>query len=219
MSAAVSNSVFLESLFAEAMPGTYTIVCSFRGDPYKADRSAWAGRPWSPAQNLPTWFDAGNTYLTVSTFDPDEATGECRRRKAQFNGFHAAMIDDLGTKVPHGKLLLPPSAIIETSPDNFQAYLFVAQDRDASDRPKCERLIERMVAAGLTADGKDPGMKGVTRYGRLPVGINAKAKYVAQLGRPFQTRCTEFEPQRRYTVAQIAAAWRLDLPASVRRPE
>jgi hypothetical protein len=70
-----------------------------------------------------------------------------------------------------------------------------------------------MVAAGLTADGKDPGMKGVTRYGRLPAGINGKAKYVARLSRPFQVRCALFDPMRRYSIAQIAAAWRLELSA------
>jgi hypothetical protein len=209
----VSNTVFLEATLVDAMPGTYTIVCSFRGDPYKADRAAWAGRPWSPGQKLPSGFDAGNTYLTVSTFEPDPQTGECRRRKSLFQAMHAVMVDDIGTKVQPAKLLLAPSAMIETSPANFQAYYFILQDADARVRPTCERLIDRMIAAGLTADGKDPGMAGVTRYGRLPVGVNGKAKYVKQLGRPFPTHCTLFEPQRRYSIAEIAAAWKLDLSA------
>lgn len=208
---AISNAAFLEALFADALPGTYTIVCSFAGDPYKVDRPEWAGRPWAPGQRLPTRFDRGNTYTTVSAFEPNPETGEMRRRKALFNALHAVMIDDIGTKVGRSKLLLAPSAMIETSPQNFQAYLFVRQDETARDRAVCERLIERMVAAGLTADGSDPGMKGVTRYGRLPVGINGKGKYVQALGSAFQTRCTIFDPERRYTVAEIAAAWRLDL--------
>jgi len=213
MSAKITNTVFLEAMFAEALPGTYTVVCSFPGDPYKADRSAWAGRPWSPGQRLAPRFDEGNTYTTVSTFEPDPQTGEMRRRKALHCSTHAVMVDDIGTKVRPEKLLMPPSALIETSPQNFQAYLFLRQDEAARDRALCERLIERMVAAGLTADGKDPGMKGVTRYGRLPVGVNGKGKYVQILGAPFQTRCTLFEPERRYSIAEIAAAWRLDLTA------
>ncbi len=51
MSTAVTNAVFLEAVFAEALPGAYTVVCSFPGDPYKADRTAWAGRPWTPGQH------------------------------------------------------------------------------------------------------------------------------------------------------------------------
>jgi hypothetical protein len=117
------------------------------------------------------------------------------------------MIDDVGTKVADDKLRLDPSVMLETSPGNKQAYLFVAQNGDAQDRPLCERLIDQMVAHGLTTSGLDPGMKGVTRYGRLPVGINNKAKY----GKPFEVWCLEFAPERRYTIGQIADAWGLDL--------
>jgi hypothetical protein len=215
---AVTNQVFLEALFAEALPGAFTIVCSFPGDPYRADRHAWAGRPWAPRQKLRARFDAGNTYLTVSTFESDPQSGEMRRRKANFVAMHAVMIDDIGTKVHREKLLLAPSAVIETSPANYQAYLFLHQDASTRDRSLCERLIARMIGAGLTADGKDPGMRGVTRYGRLPVGLNGKAKYVQQLGQPFATRCVVFKPQLRYSIAEIACAWRLDLTAPQRAP-
>jgi hypothetical protein len=210
---AVTNEVFLETMFEDAAPGTYTIVASFCGDPYKAGRGAWAGRSWAPGERLPRGFGSGNAYVTLSSFEPDPMTGEQRRRKSQFRAEHAVMIDDIGTKVRHEKLLLPPSSLIETSPGNLQAYLFVVQDEAAMNRDVCERLIKAMIASGLTADGSDPGMNGVTRYGRLPAGINSKAKYVAKLGRPFDVRCLEFEPARRYTIAEIAAAWRLDLTA------
>jgi RepB DNA-primase from phage plasmid len=209
----VTNEVFLRAMFEDAASGTYTMVASFPGDPYKAGRGAWAGRPWAPGERLPRNFSAGNTYLTVSMFEPDPMSGEQRRRKSQFHALHAVMIDDVGTKVHRDKLLLPPSALIETSPANYQAFLFVRQDTSSQARPTCERLIAAMIESGLTATGKDPGMAGVTRYGRLPRGINAKSKYVEQLGRPFPVRCVDFNPQQRYTVAEIAAAWRLDLTA------
>lgn len=214
----VTNEVFLEALFADALPGSHTIVCSFLGDPHRVGRPAWAGQPWSPGDKLPYWFQRGNTYVTVSMFEPDPQTGELRRRKANFVSDHSMMVDDIGTKVAAEKLLLAPSALIETSPSNFQSYYFLKMDGATRDRSLCERLIERMVAAGLTADGKDPGMRGVTRYGRLPVGINAKAKYVEQLGRPFAVRCVSFEPHLRYSIAQIAAAWHLDLTVRERTP-
>lgn len=207
----VTNGDFLEAVFVDAEAGACTIVCSFLADPYAAKRSAWFGRPWAPGDRLPHWFDEGNTYLTVSTFRPDQQTGECRRRKANFAAIHAVMVDDIGTKVQSEKLHLEPSALIETSPGNYQAYYLLEQDDDTRNRGLCERLIERMVAAGLTADGRDPGMKGVTRYGRLPVGINNKPKYVEKLGKPFAVRCQWFDPGTRYTIRQIAEAWKLDL--------
>lgn len=147
-------------------------------------------------------------------FEPDPQTGDIRRRKANFVAMHAVMIDDVGTKVLRDKLLLKPSAAIETSPGNFQAYLFLRQKDGATrDRALCERLIKAMIKSGLTASGKDPGMDGVTRYGRLPIGINGKGKYVEQLGRAFPTRCVVFKPNLRYAIAEVAAAWHLDLSA------
>lgn len=213
----ISNRAFLEALFADALPGTHTIICSFHGDPYKPPKSAWRGRPWVPGDCVSPWFDKGNTYTTVSTFEPDPQTGELRRRKANFASLHTVMVDDCGTKVPLGSLHLSPSALIETSPSNFQAFYFVVQDAEARDRDLCERLIDRMVAAGLAVNGKDPGMKGVTRYARLPVGVNGKSKYVKKLGRPFAVQCLEFHPERRYRISQIAAAWSLDMTPPPKR--
>jgi RepB DNA-primase from phage plasmid len=207
----ITNELFLEALFEDAAPGGYTVITSFVGDPYSAARSAWFGRPWMPGQRLRRGFDCGNTYLTVSSFTPDPQSGECRRRKSQFHSLLAVMVDDVGTKVDRNKLRLPATAVIETSPGNEQHYLFVRQDAVAHDRSVCERLIQAMIKGGLTSSGADPGMAGVTRYGRLPAGINGKAKYVEKLGRPFRTRCLSFEPTRRYAIAEIAAAWRLDL--------
>jgi hypothetical protein len=206
-----ANQRFLEAMFQDALPGTHTIICGFPGDPYKADRRAWAGLPWRPGDAVPLAFARCNSYLTVSTFEPDPQTGEMRRRKANFSSMHAVMVDDVGTKVPKDKLLLAPSALIETSPRNYQAFHFLVQNEQSRDRELCERLVNRMVAAGLATDGKDPGMTGVTRFGRLPEGVNGKAKYVEQLGHAFQVRCVLFDPVIRYRVGEIAVAWNLDL--------
>lgn len=207
----ISARGFLESIFDDAPPGTHTVITTFRCDPSKADRSDWAGRPWRPGETVPSAYSGGNSYLTVSAFQPDPQTGECRRRKANFASMHAVMVDDVGTKVEFAKLSLRPSVLVETSPGNYQAYYILKQDEQTRERDACERLVNRMVAAGLTADSCDPGMKGVTRYGRLPVGVNSKAKYIAQTGRPFPVRCTSFEPTRRYYIAEIAGAWKLDM--------
>lgn len=208
----ITNRRFLEATFIDAMPGTHTMLCGFPGDPNRVGHIEWAGRPWMPGQALPSLIkDYFNNYLTVSTFEADPQDGSRRRRKVHFHSMHAVMIDDVGTKVSHAKMCVRASAMIETSPGNYQAYLFLRQDADSRQRYTCEQLVQRMIKAGLTADSKDPGMAGVTRYGRLPCGVNSKAKYVEKLGRPFPVRCVEFDPSRRYSIGELATAWGLDM--------
>lgn len=213
---------FCDALFAGAARGTATVLTAFLCDPYKAGRTQWRGIAWAPGKRVPDWFDKANAYVTVSTFQQHVATGDVRRRKADWVAMHAVMIDDIGTKVQRDKLLLPPTALIETSPENFQAYLFLRrEDAARRDLSTCARLVDRMIKAGLTADAKDPGMKGVTRYGRLPCGINNKQKYIDQLGgQPHWVRMTEWAPERAYSVAEIATAYGLDMtPDAPRMPE
>jgi hypothetical protein len=223
----IANRAFLETTFADALPGAHTIITGFRGDPNEKDREKsrrmWCGRPWQPGQTVPWDYRHCNSYFTVSTFEPleeiDRATGEAlerrRRRKESFLQMHVAMVDDVGTgpgsKVAPSKLVLAPSTLIETSPRNFQACYLLTDEPGARDLATCERLINRMVAAGLAMDARDPGMKGVTRFARLPQGVNGKAKYIRQLGHPFAVRLDTFEPMRRYRIAEIAAAYGLDM--------
>jgi hypothetical protein len=221
----ISNRTFLEAIFTGALPGSHTIIAAFAGDPNTKDRELsrrnWCGWPWRPGERAPAWWGTRNAYFTVSTFEPceevDKATGEIRerhrRRKAQFLQMHAVMVDDIATKVPPARVRLPVSTLIETSPGNYQGCYLLADEPASRDRETCERLVSRMVAAGLAVDSKDPGMTGVTRYARLPVGVNAKAKYVRQLGHPFAVRLDTFEPMRRYHLAEIAAAYGLDITA------
>jgi hypothetical protein len=214
----VTGTEFLAAMFAEIAPGDHTVICAIPGDPEMAERKAWAGRPWWPGKKLPKHernaFLTGNAYLTISSFRalPD---GYRPRRKENFAAMHGVMIDDVGTKVPPERAKrLPLSALVETSPGNFQGWLFLKQDSDSRDRDIAARLLDRMIAAGLTADGADPGMRGVTRLGRLPIGINGKAKY----GTPFPVRCVEFAPDRRYSIREIAEAFALDMQAAPAQP-
>jgi hypothetical protein len=207
----VSNIDFISHAFVAIKDDQIPWVTGFSGDPYTVDRKLWGGRSALP---LP-WFIRPdyNNYLTVSSFKQGD-DGKAHRRKANFGCMHLAMVDDVGTKVPFEKLVLPPSAIVETSPGNYQAWYFL--NPPEADRLRAERLIDGMVATGLTADASDPGMKGVTRYGRLPVGVNGKAKYVEALGRDFVQRVAVWSPQIRYSVDEIAGAYGVDmtLPAS-----
>jgi hypothetical protein len=202
---------FLEAMFKDMERGTNAVTCAFPGDPEKDGR--WGGMPWRPGQALPPYWVNQNVYLAVSTFIPDTSSGRTLypRRKTHFVALRGVMVDDIGTKVAPDRVRLPLSARVETSPNNFQGFLFVKQDQDSHELAIATRLIEAMVESGLTADGADPGMKGVTRYGRLPCGINGKAKYRDNRGQPFTVRLREFNPDRRYTVAEIAAAHGLNM--------
>jgi hypothetical protein len=104
------------------------------------------------------------------------------------------MLDDVGTKAaPRDRLnACPPSYLIETSPDIFQAgYLF---SEPCADLTQVEALQEALVSAGLC----DPGANGpATRLGRLPVGLNGKYEP------PHPCRLIEWHPERRYGIEEI----------------
>lgn len=216
---AVTNLDFLEAMFSTIDDNAAAILAGFVGDPYKPPQFAWSRRPWAFGEPLPRdiHHDA-NTYTAVSSFRADE-TGQYRRRKSQFARLHAVMVDDILTKVPLGIIRLPLSVLIETSPRNFQGYWFITPSDGADNGDVSARLLEALVDAGMSSDGSDPGMKGVTRYGRLPVGVNGKSKYVEQLGHAFRVRLTEWNPERRYTVEEIATAHGLDLTVRSTAPK
>lgn len=115
------------------------------------------------------------------------------------------MIDDLGTKLPMSDLRLEPSALVETSPGNFQAWLFL--DVPIRSLPHAEALIDAMIESGISAD-LDPGMKGVTRVARLPFGCNGKPKYRDERGHAWAQNLVSSSPVR-YSPRAVAEAYNL----------
>lgn len=216
MSATVSNQQFLNAMFRHMPENAAAMTCGFAGDPFDdaGDRQfKWKGQAWHPGMATIHLHGRNNNYLAVSSFYPDLETRKHRRRKALFAQMQGLMVDDIGTKVPKRKITLPLSALVETSPGNFQGWYFVKDSASARDFATCDQLIKAMIASGLTADGSDPGMNGVTRYGRLPVGINGKDKYVQALGHPFACRVAQWNPARRYRIEDIVKAYKLNLTA------
>ena len=209
---AVTNSEFLEAMFADLPDGACAMVCSFAGDPLTVRRGAWFAHPWAFGSRLGTG-TVTNNYVAMASFLPDPMLGEYRRRKANFASLHAVMLDDLGPAQREAADAPRRTAarlrVIETSPSNFQAWLFLEPDVDTDTRTTAEQLIQRMIEQGLAAD-TDPGMSGVTRFGRLPVGINGKAKYLRTVGRS-TCASTAGHPEFRYRVADVAQAFGLDL--------
>lgn len=205
-----SNVAFVRAAFRACPKGEAPWVAGFPGDPA---RGRWGGQPVLGA--LPSVIaPSNNNYICVSAFRAS-ADGTWHRRKANFAAMHVVMIDDVGTKVPKERVRLEPSVLVETSPENFQAWYFL--DPPEPIRERAELLVDRMIAAGLSADAKDPGMRGVTRYGRLPIGRNAKPAYVERLGAPFVQRVAIWRLGKRFSLNAVADAYGLNLAPEPRR--
>lgn len=198
-------------MFLGQLPGTAATLHSFTGDPVKDGK--WNAMPWVRGKVLPTLNPFANNYVCVSSFFPgpdpkNPGRQKFFRRKVQFASLHAVMIDDLGTKLPMSDLKMKPSCLVETSPGNFQAWLFL--DLPITTMSGAETLINEMIRAGISAE-MDPGMKGVTRVARTPVGANGKAKYRGPEDEVWSQRVAEADLGLRYAPADIAAAYGLDL--------
>lgn len=204
----MSFEAFYE-LMRSMVPDEARIVTSqFRGDPNADIPGKWRAK----VLNDPTMVDDdANVYVCVSAMGRNDR-GEFRRRKENFVGGLLLMIDDIGegkgAKFPRSLLdPLPPSAMIETSPDNFQAVYFF--DKLVTDMEEFDSLIRAFIERKFL--GTDTGQAGVNRVFRPPAGINGKPKYYDDMGRPWRVRLESWNPERRYSVQQIASAFGLQL--------
>ena len=212
----VSNDDFLAAAFDGMDRSQHTIVASVAGDPTRPDldRKVWGGRPWRVGDSTRQKGvrDDQNNYLTISSFRPDE-NGRRRRIKACFERLHCVMVDDIGPKVDPGKITVPFTAAVETSPGNVQGWYFLRPTPASKDLATSTAFIEALVEHGLQ-QAADPGMKGVTRFGRLPVGRNLKSAY-GEGG--YASRLLLWRPSRTYTLEELAREYGLS-PLRAGRP-
>lgn len=202
----MNNLNFIAHAFAGCAAHETPWVAGFPGDVATAPHSVWFGAPALPLSQIIG--SDRNNYVSVSTFKRN-AEGQCRRRKDCWSGLWLALLDDIGTKIDkRAALRLAPSCMIETSPGNFQAWLFLSAPERNADR--AEALINGLIAAGAS----DPGAGNLTRYGRLPVGINGKTKYADTKGQSWIQCVHTWEPARRYSADEIAAAYGMSLAAA-----
>jgi len=208
----VSNHEFLGAIFGTMVDVAH--VTDFRHDPSNIPPehhlTAWKGDYLSRYR----FQQPSNQYFTISTFHPDER-GIARRRKALYKQTHCIVLDDVREKlsIEAAKRLPDPSWILETSPGSEQWGYILAQP--CGDRGRVENLLDGLVANGLAPEGRDPGMKGVTRYVRLPEGINNKASKLID-GQPFQCRMLDWQPFNTTTLEALALPFAVDLDAERR---
>lgn len=194
---------FLAAMIPTLPENERVIVCGFEGDPTHAPPHAWQPKPWRPGGKLGLARD-WNAYVTVSSFFKAQ-DGTWRRRKSLFAGGHALMVDDVGcgttAKVNPATINVHPSAIVETSPENYQWWYFLdAPDPDAAH---FDAVIRAFITGKLL--GMDPGMAGVTRVGRLPGFTNGKKIYHG-----FTTRLVELT-DRSFAIEELIERFHLQL--------
>ncbi len=206
----VSNKVFLQTLFGEEWEKAH--VTSFVDDPSNIVQErrglCWAGG--YAKDKLAGMGSNENQYYTISLFASDE--GRSRRAKALFDATFVIVADDVGEKLDQARVdMLPEPTFKLFSSEGSEQWGWVLSE-PCEDRAKVENLLDGLVAKGLAPDGKDPGMKGVTRYVRLPEGANTKAnRYVD--GKPFQCYISEWNPDLDYSIEALAEVFDIDLDA------
>lgn len=192
---------FLDCLSHALREDERLILCAFRGDPNEAVQNAWRPRPWRPGVEIP-FTSRNNAYVTVASFGR-AADGSFRRRKDVFKAGHALMVDDVISKIdPAIVRHVPPTAIVETSPNTQQWwYALEEPERDADH---FDSVIRAFIRNKLL--GNDPGMSGITRVGRLPGFTNGKPQHNG-----FITQLLELEPERRFTIDELVSKFKLEL--------
>ena len=206
----VTNAVFLRELFRGKGDKERIWVNFLRGDPKTVTPARWSGKP-ATARDMhlySTREQALNPFYAVSTFAGDPP----KRRIANFVKTYVIALDDIGigasAKIGPDKVKLPPTFVIETSPDNFQVGYALSEP--IAQRNIADVLQDALIHQGLGAE-RDPGQKNVTRYMRLPCGVNAKSKYVELTGVPFEHQFWLWEPETRYRYQDIVDAYGLTL--------
>ena len=205
----VTNDEFIKAIFGQ--DSLWCHVTDFIYDPGAIPKDkhliAWKGDYYS-RYNLA---EKTNQYFTISTFYCDDQN-QARRRKALFRQTHCIVLDDVKEKLSMEQVqrMPQPSWVLETSPGSEQwGYIL---NTPCTDRNRVENLLDGLVANGLAPDGKDPGMKGVTRYLRLPEGVNSKASKLVN-GQPRQCVMMMWNPFNTVTMEQLAEPFVVNLDA------
>lgn len=186
----------------------------------KKMNAGWWPVPWKDGKYVR---QQGNCYVCISSSiqTPNPKTGKMRywRGEVSFGHGLALMVDDIGNgqgskgglTLDYFDRVLPPTAVVETSPGNYQLWYFLEEPCDSLIFFKA--LLNCFVASVLKKGG-DNTIKDVSRYGRMPLGINNKKhgpnmelKYKTDNGKPFNVRLVSADYTRRFSPEKIARAF------------
>jgi hypothetical protein len=190
-----NNQEFLTRIFGAEAYRAY--VCAYPGDPKKPPPGAWDG---GQADKMLVHCQAGtNNYYAVSLFTAPVRQGEF------FDALYVLGFDDVGQAQPADKVRAvmgrEPTYRLETSPGS-EHWGFVLET-PIRDPGLADALIHALRVAVTGVNGKDPGQEGITRYLRLPFGINGKASLGAD--RNYPTRVIAWDDLEAMSDAEIAA--------------
>jgi len=207
----VTNQEFLRCIFGDEFEKAH--VTAFPDDPSAIEVSrraqCWGGG--AAGKRLDSFNAGDNQYFTISLFHPLE-DGRAVRRKAQFDACFVVVADDVTEKLPIERVELLPEPTYKLVTSSGSEQWGWVLDVACEDRSVVENLLDGLVAQGLAPDGKDPGMKGVTRYVRLPEGSNTKAKRFVG-GKPFKCYVSHWSPCTVHSIESLAAVFNIDINA------
>ncbi|UXD81840.1 DNA primase [Pseudomonas phage Kara-mokiny_kep-wari_Wadjak_3] len=181
--------------------------------------AGWWPVPWKEGKYINS---RSNAYACISSSikTPNPKTGQMRywRGEASFGHGLALMVDDIGSgKGSKGDFdrdefreRLEPTAIVETSPNNYQFWYFFKEPM--SHMLQFKALLYSFVDQVLKKGG-DNTVKDVSRYGRMPFGFNnkrgkdGKFKYADENGKPELVRLYSADYSKRYSPEEIAQAF------------
>jgi hypothetical protein len=186
--------------------------------------AGWWPLAWKDGKYINT---SVNCYACISssvkTKNPRNGTMRYWRGESSFGHGLALMVDDIGHG--HGSKgaieieeiiqILPPTVIIETSPHNYQCWYFLKEPCD--DLPLFKGFLTSFVANVLKKGG-DATIRDVSRYGRMPCGINNKRDGSGALKYPseFRVNVKFADYDNRYSMAGVAAAFKFVIEVPVR---
>ena len=170
------------------------------------DAAPWLQRAWRDGAD-----HRGATHVCISTVKPRPFPETLKRRAVDLVRAHLVVFDDVGTDPEKSKahpdaIACKPSYRIETSPNNYQ-YGFLL--KEPVDPQRAAALAKVAARAQLT----DPKTADANRVVRLPGSIKPGAGFAARL--------TSWNPERTYTLEELAAELGLDQEAievAVRNP-
>jgi hypothetical protein len=225
----VSNQDFLTAICGGSIPMGNTparMICGKVSGDFESSLNSY-GVPAIVIHNestIPQSQDTNN-YFCISSFRPSSIkivkgpdgqeykSGSWRRKGEFFHQIKCVSLDDIGNKVDPNKITLPPSALIETSPGNYQAH-YIISGEETFNKEKCEQLINGLADLGIT----DGGAKGVNRLMRLPIGSNTKSKYRQPNMGHFKTSLIYWAPENIYNLDDLINHYKITKTAKRKTP-